>query len=693
MSDNHKDWIDIPDIAKKLQPRAENILKQWFPKGTVYKDEFLIGDLSGKGGQSLRINIGTGLWRDWGNPEDKGGDLVSLYAAKEKISNLDAARALAENYNLKSKTELVLKKSLNGNGHGNGHDHSVVSLHNPFFKSGFGDPTEKYQYYKEGRPYFLQCRYERQQDGKKQKSFRQLVQREDGVWLIGLKAAGIQAPYPLFSDKIETDTVLIVEGEKKCIAARKICPHNVVSCFGGVAGILNADWSPVYGKNIIIWPDNDKAGWKASSDLKEILKEHCPSIKIVDASRFKPKYDAYDFVKEKKNWNEIIFQKHGEMSLSVNGRGEPYMSEHNVEVLLGNKYNGRLWFDEFRRKRMMDERALTDADYLSVLVDFQGNYGMHTINKSTVCFGTQSYCEKNRRNPVLEYYDSLDKKWDGTARIKNYMHDIYGTPKTSYANEVSKNFFLAMVARILNPGCKFDHMIILEGKQGIKKSMSLKELAGEEFYWDCSETMDSRDFIRGLKGKIIVELSELNSILKSDTDMVKKVLSCSTDEYVEKYMTENVVIPRTCVFVGTTNEKEYLKDATGNRRFWPIEVKKEADLDLIKQNREQLFAEAVFRYKNGETYWEFKEEESKKEVIEHQENRMITDEWIEEVSKILSQNIETTIPYVLEKLGIPLERMGVKEKHRVGRCLKMLGYDNVVTRGDDGKLKRVWARG
>ncbi len=143
--------------------------------------------------------------------------------------------------------------------------------------------------------------------------------------------------------------------------------------------------------------------------------------------------------------------------------------------------------------------------------------------------------------------------------------------------------------------------------------------------------------------------------------------------------------------MGTTNESEYLKDTTGNRRFWPIKVLKDADIDYIKANREQLFAEAVFRFKKGETYWEFKEEESQKEVKEQQEDRLIQDEWMEAISEATYLSQETTVSYVLEKLKVPIERVGRREQNRVGQCLRLLGFKNIVRR-DGTKTKRIWVK-
>lgn len=632
----------------------------------------------------------TGLWADFANTTDRGGDLVSLYAAKEQITQSEAAKILSDKSDIRVKKEKI--------SNGNGHDSNVVGIYDPFRDPRWGAPTEKYIYYKDGKPYFHVCRYEAAgPNGKRKKSFKQLTQRDDGVWLVGLKSAGITKPYPLFSDKTETDTILIVEGERTCISARKIAPCDVVTWFGGVANVKNANWSEIYGKSIIIWPDNDGPGHQAANDLKNILKEHCKEIRIVDTSKFELKEDAHDFVAKGRAWNDLTFQKHGGLDLSLNARGDPHTNENNVDIILSNseKYSGQIWYDEFRQKRMLKDKPFTDHDYLKVLVHFQRDLGMHGATQNIVHGGVKFHSEQNKRNPVREYYENLDQKWDGTVRVKYFMNDVYGAAKTAYAQEVSRNFFLAMVARILNPGCKFDHMIILEGNQGIKKSTSLMELVGQEFYWDCGESMDSKDFVRGLKGKIIVELSELKSIFRSDVEMVKKTLSCCVDEFVEKYEIENKVQPRTCVFVGTTNDDEYLRDFTGNRRFWPIRTgKQDADIDYIRNNREQLFAEAVYRYKAGETYWEFKEEESKKEAIVEQENRLIHDEWMEPISDILaspaaSSRGEITIFYILDKLNIPRERATRREQMRAGQCLRALGYKSTVKR--EGKqTKRIW---
>jgi putative DNA primase/helicase len=163
-------------------------------------------------------------------------------------------------------------------------------------------------------------------------------------------------------------------------------------------------------------------------------------------------------------------------------------------------------------------------------------------------------------------------------------------------------WMISAVARIMDPGTKVDHMLILEGPQGAKKSTALKTLAGAEWFTDELAEIGSKDAAQQTRGVWIIEIAELDAIGRAEVSRIKSFLSRSVDRYrppYERYVTD---VPRQCVFAGTVNPDTYLRDETGNRRFWPIRCGK-IDLEAIRRSRDQLWAEAMAMYSQGAIWW------------------------------------------------------------------------------------------
>lgn len=217
--------------------------------------------------------------------------------------------------------------------------------------------------------------------------------------------------------------------------------------------------------------------------------------------------------------------------------------------------------------------------------------------------------ETNRVSPPVEYLKSL--AWDGTARLDTWLSTTYGTPDDVYHKAVGSNWLKGMIKRIVQPGCKFDYVLVLEGKQGIKKSTSLAVLGGE-WHVETVFSPDNKDFFMIFGGKSIVEFSEGETLSRTEAKRLKAVITMQYDKYRPPYERSAKEFPRQCVFAMTTNQDQYLKDETGNRRWLPVAVQKVADIEWLTNNREQLFAEAYHRVITlKEMVWEFPEEETR----------------------------------------------------------------------------------
>ena len=300
--------------------------------------------------------------------------------------------------------------------------------------------------------------------------------------------------------------------------------------------------------------------------------------------------------------------------------------------------------------------------------------------------GLAAYAYRHIRNEPKDWMNDLT--WDGVSRVQSFFHTCMGAKKDEYNMAISKNWWISMVARVFSPGCKVDNMVIFEGGQGLGKSTALDAIGGK-WYVEANENINSKDFYQLLHGKLVIEFSELDAFNKSDTNTIKKVVSCRTDRFRAPYGRAPADWPRQCVFIGTTNETNYLTDSTGARRFWPISVNN-IKINKIKRDREQLFAEAVHRYKNGETWYEVPDS-----AAVEQERRRDMDEWEPLISAWLHQKLTTNVMSVArEALGIGADRMERRHQLRIAKALRAVGWKKGLSKRDSsGRVVIPWYPG
>ena len=315
-------------------------------------------------------------------------------------------------------------------------------------------------------------------------------------------------------------------------------------------------------------------------------------------------------------------------------------------------------------------RPMIDEDITAVQERLQ-LAGLLHCNKQTVAQAIELVASANTFHPIKDYLEPL--RWDGVERLDFWLTDCLGVERTEYAQAVGRLFLIAMVARIYEPGCQSDYMLILEGPQGRKKSSCCRALAGEWFSDNLPENVSSKDAALHLRGKWLVEVAELHTFNRSETAALKAFITRREDIFRPPYGHKEVYRPRQNLFIGTTNRKVYLQDPTGARRFWPV-LTTEIDLELLTSQRDQLFAEALVRYRRGEKWWPDPDFEAE-HMAPEQDARFEGDVWEEQISGYLSCSRRTTVLSVaMNALSFAKHDVGTAEQRRIAAILEQLGW-------------------
>jgi predicted P-loop ATPase len=562
-------------------------------------------------------------------------------------------------------------------------------------------------------------------DGKPKKSFRQKRPDPDrpGEWIYNVDGV----PVVLFRlpEVIEAVAnehfVLIAEGERK--ADFLLASWNVpATTNAGGAGKWRDEHSEfLRGAHVILLPDNDERGRGHVEAVAASLHGIAASIRVLELPDLPPKGDIIDFSRaggtverlhelierDAKPWTPKTPSTkgnymQGKSALASNVGNVLLALEQEPEIMNAFGYDEMLRTEVLLRPLFRDDphfvpRPVTDADITAVQAHLQW-FGFRRLGTGATHDAIDRHARAHSFHPVRDYLDGL--RWDGKPRLGTWLATYAGAEPTEYSEHIGTMFLIGMVARICKPGCKLDYMPVLEGEQGMLKSTLCATLAGK-YFSDQLPDITSKEAFQHLRGKWLIEVAELRAYSRAAIDHFKEFLVRDTERFrPPPWGRKEVHEPRQCVFIGTTNKSLYLRDETGNRRFWPVKCG-EINLDALRRDRDQLFAEAVALYRGGVPWWPddaFEQQTIKAE----QEARFEPDPWEQPIREYLEGKTRTTIlaiatsalGYEIEPptpspyggpnpiRGTPINRLTPKDQQRIAAVLVHLGWEPKHNKSD-----------
>jgi putative DNA primase/helicase len=765
--------IDFAAIARFLLDRAEQLLPMWFPAGKRDGHEFKLGSLSGEPGRSLSINMRTGIWKDFAG-DDQGGDLLSLYAAARGLSMLQAAKQVAPHLVLDlddrdvpaaSPPAPVMPPDPPKKPRSTWVPIRPVPADAPPYREQWGHyargiPVRHWEYRgAAGELLGLVCRFETSDGGKE---ILPLSWCEDDRGRCQWRYIAFAQQRPLYGlDRLAhfpvDRTVIVVEGEKCVDALHELLDGAlpVVTWPGGGKAVTMADWTPLAGRQVVLWPDHDRQRFKKTGPIlppekqpgiaameraAEILAGLSCDVRIVDLEPLGEVADGWDVADAiAEGWTRDRVREYLAQHLRLPGslatraaqadeagalaavhpddpgpldtarpdaavdfalvkrRGELVQCTANTYALLMSApaWQGVIAYDEFAQRTVklrappycgpegVGEWESYDDSRTAMWLATQEGY---TPSSPLVAETIEVMAREASFHPVQQYLKGLS--WDGTPRIDSWLTDLLGASGNEYTRLVARFFVIGMVKRVMEPGCKFDYCLVLEGRQGMFKSSALRALGGAWFK-DTDIDLSNKDSMTALQGAWLYEIAEMDSLTRAEASKQKSFLSRQVDEFRPVYGRREVRLPRQVCFAGTTNSWEWNKDPTGGRRFWPVEVT-DVDLQAIVAQRDQLFAEALAHYRKGAACYPNREQQRDlfdPEQLARQQSEGYVDalhDWVYSRTADFSM-----AEAVKDGLLMDYSKLTRDVQTRVGNALKALGCVRVEKRNG---MVRFWYR-
>lgn len=726
--------IDFAAIAARALAAADSLVPRWLPDGKREGQEWsaLNPRRADRKHGSFKVNMVTGKWSDFA-ADEAGNDLISLYAYVFGMKQGEAAKELADALGM-SEGQAPAQAPAGEEAPEWRWIPVIVPDHPapPQAHIKRGTPTHRWTYRNaDGEPVGFILRFTNSEGGKEilPLTLWQRVKTGQLVW----RWAAFPVPRPLYNlPALRADgPVLVVEGEKACKAAISAAPDGwaCVTWPGGSKAISKVDFTPLAGREVVLWPDKDAPGLEAMEKLAKLLAGIGCRVSVIDVqAAFPDAADGFDIA------DMADDQAHAQVAMALNeyridadpppaagistppGAGAtPFDADaFRRTLIVGNNgalkdcrenviyflrdhpaWRGVLAIDEFSNRIVFrrdgpladskaggEWNANSDAELALWLAEIP-RFHLLVRSLDTVAHAVKYVAQQQKFHPVREYLNAL--VWDGTPRIDSWAHNFLGAADGEYASLVGRYFLMNLVARIFEPGCIMRSVPVLEGGQNKGKSTALRILT-QPWYSDTMFQVNSKDAYQQIQGVWLYEISELESFGRAEATAVKAFISSVEDNYRAPYERANERHKRQTMFAGTTNAHEWLKDWTGNTRFWPLHVDVAGPIDLegLREARDQLLAEALALYRAGER--RFPDQETEQRLFRpEQEERLMLHPWVEKIGDWLTQTMrsECTVNDVLiDCLKVDMSRINATgaEAATVGKAMVMLGWQRVHKR-------------
>lgn len=383
--------------------------------------------------------------------------------------------------------------------------------------------------------------------------------------------------------------------------------------------------------------------------------------------------------------------------LAMDPKGFLLPTLDNVVMILRNDpaWHGVVAYNEFSGMVLKRELPPFDRAELGEWSDLDDGrlelwlataYGMRRVPENALQRGVALAADANRFHEVRDYLDAL--RWDGKERLQHWLHIYLGAEQSDYAAAAGSKYLIGAIARVMRSPVKVDNVLILEGVQGAGKSSALKVLF-HPWFTDAAFEIGSTDGYQIIRGMWGVELAELDGFNRAESSKSKGFFSRETDRYRNPYGRKPVNVPRQCVFAGSVNHATYLKDDTGNRRYFPVTVGYIA-LDDLQADRDQLWAEALMEYRKGTCWWLraaetrlFDHEQDARYIGDAYEDRIRT--WLDNVDADGRIDEVNTGQILGKALSMEISKWTLTEQQRVGRIMARIGWPRKKKGGRDSR--------
>lgn len=352
--------------------------------------------------------------------------------------------------------------------------------------------------------------------------------------------------------------------------------------------------------------------------------------------------------------------------------GRVVSNRANMALVLENdtRWKGRLRYNEFSSTDMVDaDRTVTDRDLTEIAVFLETSYRL-TVSTRTLGEVVSLVARSAPFNPVVDYLRRV--RWDGERRIDKLLSKYFGADETPLHAAYSRCWLIGCVARAFRPGCRLESMLVLQGEQGALKSSTIRALLPDTSWFSDSQLdLSSKDRFQVLNGIWIYEIAELDSWSKHDQAIVKNFITSATDNYRRSFGHRAESVPRRTAFISSTNAEEFLRDPTGSRRQWPVRVG-EVNPEGAAADRDQLWAEAVVGFQDGERWW--LDQDLEAERVTTSEEFRETDVWTGPVLEWLRANPRSELKDIaVGALQLRVSDVGKLDQQRISAILLAAG--------------------